>query len=482
MFYCQKFDTFIRIYDNIGYITNKSDFSDRVVSQSGAVFLSALSREPQEFDDLAGKIIKKFVDIDIETIKADAKYFYEILETDGFIVSGKNPDECKQKDTRFSYKTLEPKTIKTDFSPKIMRAQKSTQKFLEERFKEKPNLMSMQIELTSKCNEKCVHCYIPYENRTADIEPELLYDVLNQCKAMGVLNLTLSGGEPMIHKNFPEFLRKCKEYDFSVNILSNLTLLNDEIIAEMKANRLSSVQVSLYSMTPEIHDEITQLKGSFEKTKASILKLIENDIPLQISCPTMKQNVNCFVDVINWAQEQKVRASTDVIMMAKYDGTRQNLANRLPLDGVKKIFNDIFDNDIKYQDAMKLADYDKEDKRDISNDIVCGVCITSLGMVANGNIYPCPGWQSYVLGNVKDKQLKEIWENSERVRYLRSLRKKDFPKCLKCPDRSFCSMCMVRNANENPNGDPLIVNEHFCKVAKLNREIVLDRKYKIDNA
>jgi radical SAM protein with 4Fe4S-binding SPASM domain len=480
MFYCQKFDTFIRIYDDVGYITNKSDFSDRVVSKSGAVFLSVLSREPQQIDDIARKIIEKFVGVDIETIKNDAKCFYEMLETDGFIVSGKTPKECNQKDTRFSYKALEPKTIKNDFSPKIMRANKSTQEFLEEHFKDKPHLMSLQIEVTSKCNERCVHCYIPYENRTTDIDPELLYDVLDQCKTMGVLDLTLSGGEPMLHKNFSEFLRKCKEYDFSVNILSNLTLLNDEIIAEMKANRLSSVQVSLYSMNPEIHDGITQLKGSFEKTKANILKLIENDIPLQISCPTMKKNKNCFVDVIRWAQEQKVRATTDVIMMARYDGTTENLANRLSLDEVEKIFNDIIENDIKYQDAMKIADYDKADKRDISNDIVCGVCVTSIGMVANGNIYPCPGWQSYVLGNVKETPLKEIWENSERVKYLRSLRKKDFLKCLKCPDRSFCAMCMVRNANEHPSRDPLAINEHFCKVAKVNREIVLKRKEKIE--
>ena len=67
-----------------------------------------------------------------------------------------------------------------------------------------------------------------------------------------------------------------KKYDFYVNILSNLTLLNDEIIAEMKAGNVSSVQVSLYSMNPEHHDAITAVKGSLEKTKAAILKLVEN--------------------------------------------------------------------------------------------------------------------------------------------------------------------------------------------------------------
>ena len=481
MLYRQKFDTFIRVYDDVGYITNNSDFCDRVVSQSGAVFLSVLSREPQELVELAKTITEKFVGVDIETIKIDAKEFYDMLVTDGFLVSGETPQECDQKDKRFSYKALEPKTIKSDFTPIIMRAEKSTQDFLEQHFKDKPKLTSFQIELTSRCNERCVHCYIPHENKTDDIEPELFYDVLEQCKAMGLLSLVLSGGEPMMHGKFCKFLRKCKEYDFSVSVLSNLTLLNDDIIAEMKANRLSSVQVSLYSMNPEIHDTITQVKGSFEKTKNAILKLIENDIPLQVSCPTMTQNKNCFGDVIKWAYEHKVRATTDFIMMAQYDGTTQNLENRLSHDEVEKVINDIIDNDLIYQEHVKDANFGEEDKRDISNDIVCGVCISTICMITNGNVYPCAGWQRYVVGNVKNTPLHEIWDNSEKIKYLRGLRKKDFPQCLQCEDKTFCAMCMVRNANENPDGDPLKINEHFCKVAKLNRRIVLDWKRRLKN-
>ncbi|MDR0758783.1 MAG: hypothetical protein LBF74_01560 [Treponema sp.] len=66
----------------------------------------------------------------------------------------------------------------------------------------------------------------------------------------------------------------------------------------MKANRLSSVQVLLYSIDAEIHDSITKLPGSFVKTRDAILKLIENDIPLQISCPTMNQNKDSYVEYL----------------------------------------------------------------------------------------------------------------------------------------------------------------------------------------
>jgi len=476
MLYRQKFDTFIRVYDDIGYINSKSDFSDRVVDSSGAVFLKAISRKPKTLEELCEEIAKSFVDVSPADIANDVVEFYSILEEDGFIVSGETEAELDKKDIRFSYSALEPKTVKSDFTPVIQRAAKSTQDYLDEHFKGKPHLTVLQIELSSRCNERCVHCYIPHENKIADIDPALFYDVLDQCRDMGVLSLTLSGGEPMLHKNFSEFLRKAKEYDFSINILSNLTLLDDDIIREMKENRLSSVQVSLYSMNPEIHDSITGLKGSFYKTKDNILRLIENDIPLQISCPTMKQNKNCFAEVLKWAHEHKVRAETDFIMMARYDHTTDNLDNRLDLDDVGKIINEIIEFNHYYEEELAKADFEKAETRDTSNDIVCGVCITSICMVANGNVYPCAGWQDYVCGNVRETPLKEIWENAPKVQYLRSLRKKDFPECMACNDKAFCAMCMVRNANENSDGDPLKINRHFCSVAKLNRKIVLEWK------
>ena len=135
----------------------------------------------------------------------------------------------------------------------------------------------------------------------------------------------------MLHKNFVDFLKQCKEYEFSVNVLSNLTVLNDEIINEMKDNPLLGVQVSLYSMNPEIHDEITQIKGSFIKTKDAILKLVENDIPLQISCPILKQNKHCYNEVIDWAKNHKIHVGDDYTIIGRYNHTTQNLNCRLSI-------------------------------------------------------------------------------------------------------------------------------------------------------
>lgn len=484
MFFKLKSNVLFRDYESFGYLTDNRNFGykktdnseidigDKIVSESGAVFLSVLGREPQTLDAL-GKIIKKrFANVDIRTIRKDAIEFYSILEQEGFIVSGETLQECIEKDIKFSYKKLEPEIIKEDCFSGIVHPVKSTQEFLEEFFKGKPQLTSLHLEITSKCNERCVHCYIPNDSKLSDIEPLLFYNILEQCKNLRLLHLTLSGGEPMLHRNFCDFLRKCKEYDLAINVLSNLTLLNDEILKEMKANPLLCVQVSLYSMDPIIHDKITHVKGSFKKTKNAILKLIENDIPLQISCPILKQNKNSYEEVVKWAKKHKIHVGADYSLIGEYNHSEENLSNRLSLNEISELMNHMVLNDVNYLEQIVNA---AELKRNISSDdFVCSVCHSSICIADNGNVFPCAGWQDYVVGNVKETSIIEIWNNSERVQYLRNLRNKDFPKCRQCNDKEFCTICMVRNANENSNGDPLIVSEFFCNIAKMNKEKVFE--------
>ena len=484
MYYKLKSNVLFRNYKDFGYITDNRNFGykpasndgnyigDKIVSPSGAVFLSALCSNPQAMDCLAKKISMQFTNVDIKTIMIDAQEFYCLLESDGFIASGETMQECNDKDFNFLYKKMKPKKGEENCS--INKGfEKSTQDFFDEYFKEKPQLTNLHIEITSKCNERCVHCYIPHENKVHNIKSDLFYDVLDQCRKMNLLHLTISGGEPMIHGDFVNFLKKCNEYNFSVNVLSNLTLLNESIIEEMKKNPLLSVQVSLYSMDANIHDAITQMKGSFEKTKNAILSLIENDIPLQINCPIMKPNINSYMDVIDWGKAHNVNVNSDYVILARYNHTTQNLSNRLSINDVKEIISQRIVNDPQYLRQLKK---DATEKRNTNpDDFICSICHSSICIAENGNVYPCAGWQDYVVGNINETSLNDIWNNSNKVQYLRNLRRKDFPKCIQCTANDFCTMCMVRNANEHPLGDPLTVNEYFCNIAKLNKSIVLNR-------
>lgn len=491
MFFKQKGSVMFRNHEKFGYVTDNRNFGykkindnekyigDKILSESGAVFFSVLSRTPQNFDELANEIYIKFTDVDFETIKTDAKEFYCILEKEGFIVSGETIEDCEKKDKEFFYKMIESKMEIPDYMSNNVNFEKTTQEFLEDYFKEKQQLTNLHIEITGRCNERCVHCYIPHNNKLFDIETNFFYGILEQCREMRLLHLTLTGGEPMLHPDFCDFLRKCKEYDFSVNVLSNLTLLDEETLNVMKENPLLGVQVSLYSMDSEIHDEITQNRGSFEKTRDSILRLIENGIPLQISCPIMKQNKNSYLGVKKWAEKYNLRVGDDFVIIASYDHNLQNLSNRLSVDEAKEIIKNNVLNDKKFFEQMEKEAKSKMNLT--SNDFVCSICHSSICISEKGNVYPCAGWHDYTLGNLNDNSLEYIWNNSERIKFLRDLRRNDFPKCLSCQEKEFCTMCMVRNANEDSQGDPLVVNEYFCEIAKLNKDMFFKRKEDLKN-
>lgn len=357
MLYRQKKDTYIRNYDGIGYITSTGIWNDRIVNRGGAVFLCALNRKGQTLEELADKILPQFVGVDRNTIISDAKEFYDNLVTDGFLVSGETEEELNEKDTGFSYKQILPKTMRKDFTPTIQRADSDSQEYLESYFNGKPHLTNFQIEVTSKCNERCVHCYIPHKYKLYDISDELYYSVLEQLSKMNVLSVTLSGGECMTHPKFKEYLEAAKKYDFFVSILSNLTLLDDEIIKILKNGNISCVQTSIYSMIPEHHDAITQVKGSFYKTRDALLKLIENDIPVTVSCPSMKINKDDYADVLHWCHEHKIKAHTDYIMMGQYNHDTKNLENRLSVEETGKIIERVIRDDPDYRSAVLSPDF-----------------------------------------------------------------------------------------------------------------------------
>ncbi len=146
------------------------------------------------------------------------------------------------------------------------------------------------------------------------LSSDLFYKILDESRKLNVIHISISGGEPLLHKDFISFLQKCKELDLSVNVLSNLTLLNDSIIEEMKENPLLSVQTSIYSMNPLVHDSITKKSGSLELKKNAVQKLINAGIPVQISCPIMKQNKNDFSSVKEWGEKNNISVIFDYVI------------------------------------------------------------------------------------------------------------------------------------------------------------------------
>lgn len=472
-------NSYIRIYENgaIGYINNQLTRHDTCYNEIGADFLSEIKRTPEDVDSIVDRLYKKYQDVNYEELYSDFNDFIEELYSEKYITIGENEKELDNNDLAFSYDIKNYKDL--GVTNQLLYPVEDTETFIAKYNWKNPRLVKLEIELTSKCNERCIHCYIPNDkkNHGFDMPLQVCYKVIDQFAELGGLYIELSGGEALLHKDLKEILRYCRKKDLQIALLTNLVFLKDDLIPVIKETNVALVQVSLYSMNPEIHDYITKVNGSFEKTKASIEKLHDANIPLQISCPIMKANQDGYGEILKYAQSLNVKAQTDFVMMAQADLSTDNLANRLNLEETEVLIkNQIIKYDVDYKDHINayiekpITDTFKEIEN-IEDRPICGAGLSSLCITSNGDLYPCAGWQGMTLGNINKESLNSIWLNSEKLKLIRGYRYKDFPKCIKCEAKDYCSICLVRNYNES-GGDALKINEHFCKVAYLNKKLV----------
>lgn len=482
MFVRQSKNSFIRTTPHYGYVINQLSYHDRVYDETGSEFLKQITRDPKSVDEITTELSNKFKGVDKETLRIDLIEFIESLRIDGFVVTGHTVEELNLNDKDFTYNTEIPKTIQRNFTQATKeKINRNTQDFFLEKNQGKPLISNLQLELSSRCNERCIHCYIPNgkKNHGIDMPYSRFKNILDEFAEMGGIHVGLSGGEALLHKDFIKMLFYCREKDLKISVLSNLINLTEEHIKAMKTTNVSLVQVSLYSMEPGIHDFITTIKGSFYKTKDAIEKLVAADVPVQISCPLMKANKDGYKEVLKYAQKLKVRSNADYIMMAQADLDTSNLANRLSLNETEQVLSDIIEFDLDYVKGMQMTrpinNEMNRDKEKYLSQPLCGVGYDNCCITANGDVYPCAGWQDYIIGNVYTQPLKDIWENSHRLRELRKINQSSFPECLDCEARQYCSRCLVRNYNEN-NGDMFKINKHFCDVAFLNKRLV-EEKY-----
>ncbi len=470
-------NSFIRCTPNYGYITNQLTRQDRVYNESGASFLKKIARKPLKLENIVGQLCDEYPDELKETIEKDFVSFIEDLANHGFVILGDSIDDLAKKEQEFSYSIDAPFTMTEDFTQQTQeRVSENTQDFFLEEVQKRPMISALQFELSSRCNERCIHCYIPNDkkNKGFDMPTQEVKRVLDEFSDMGGLYVTLSGGEAFLHNDILEIIEYCRKKDFRVTILSNLISVKEEHVQALKKMNVSLIQTSLYSMNPEIHDYITTVKGSFERTKSSIEKLVKSDIPVQISCPVMKANKDSIRDVLLYARSLKIKAQTDYIMMARSDLDTSNLANRLSLEETEKVIQDILQFDADYIDntlmQKPLSDEVKFNMDRFKSQPVCGVGYDNCCITANGDVYPCAGWQDYVIGNVYRQPLKEIWEGSKKVQALRKITQASFPSCLNCEALNYCNRCLVRNYNET-NGNMFEIPKRFCDIAFLNKKL-----------
>jgi MoaA/NifB/PqqE/SkfB family radical SAM enzyme len=124
--------------------------------------------------------------------------------------------------------------------------------------------LSVHFDLTYRCNERCVHCYLDHDDH-GEMTTAEVRGVLDQLASAGTLFLIFSGGELLLRKDFFELLAYARQLGFDVKIKTNGILINERAAARIREQGVRQVQISIYSHLPDVHDAITKVPGSLEK-------------------------------------------------------------------------------------------------------------------------------------------------------------------------------------------------------------------------
>ena len=295
--------------------------------------------------------------------------------------------------------------------------------------------LGVQLDVTYRCNERCVHCYVDHDDG-GEMTLAEMRDVLRQLADAGTLFLTLSGGEVLMRMDFFDILEYARSLRFSVKIKTNAFMVREKQAERMRDLGVQSVQVSIYSHRAEIHDAITKLPGSLERSIAGIRYLRSRGLKVVIANVLMRQNLSDYAGVKALAQELGAEWTIDPTITPKLDGDRSVVGFGIGGDDLKQVFRnaDLVGNVEEFCAPPRPLDEDALDG------LPCSAGHTFCYISPHGDVCPCVQFP-LPTGNVRRQRFLEIWRTSRPMNEVRSIRGRDLPMCSTCAHLSSCTRC-----------------------------------------
>lgn len=408
-------------------IRNNSNGSEITIDEAGMDFFKEIDFRPSSKSEILKKISAKFEDAPVEEMSNDLTEFLNFLTNTGFV-------HCIKED-----------------------------------------LQKLQINLTEKCNERCIHCYIPQEKRIRGgvLNYELILELIDQLCEMGGNEVVLSGGEALLHPNLGQIVEYAAAKGCDISILSNLSLLDDNLLSIIRKHQVE-IQVSLYSTNEDVHDAITRRQGSCRKTMEAIENLRRYDIPVTISCIVMKTNKDDFTGVLDFGKQIGANVQCNCGLNMDLDFNDKNLSNRLTCDEVRDFYIKLFNHQLKLgNNSFTLRIHDISSMKGspswYQKQYPCSEIHYSCSINGNGDVCPC-GSFGYVMGNIKIKSLKEIWNEAILNDRIFQLLNEDMGLCASCKDYEYCYVCPSVKYNSG-HGDFAAIDTYMCRVAQIASEV-----------
>jgi len=301
----------------------------------------------------------------------------------------------------------------------------------------------VQWHITDRCNLRCTHCYMEdYQYEPSLEELKDFYGKVKQLpKKNGLkLDISITGGEPLISRNFFPLLNfLAKDPDIAeLSVLTNGTLITQQIAQWMKANRVNLVQVSVDGGNPAIHDEIRG-KGSFTRTMKGISLLLEAGLTVQVQMVVHRKNVASLPELVDRLDAM---------------GPIRLLITRLVPQGEARKLHNLLLSPEEYRETLLYLQSEAEAGRDNLQILkhrqlwrlidpklgsTCPIGLSGLTLLPEGTILPCRRLPLSI-GNLRTQSIFQIWYTSELLWALRD-RNNLKGKCGYCQFRDICGGC-----------------------------------------
>ncbi|MDD2920251.1 radical SAM protein [Rhodoferax sp.] len=297
--------------------------------------------------------------------------------------------------------------------------------------------LSVQLDLTYRCNERCVHCYLDHDDH-GEMSTAEIKDLLDQLAAAGVFFLILSGGEIFLRKDLFEIIAHARKHLFAVKLKTNAVLLREASARRIAALGVESVQISVYSHLAAVHDEITKVRGSFRRTIEGARLLKAHGVRVSFANVLMKHNAGDYPQVQALAAEMGVGYNLDATITPMMDGDRSILDLNITPGELEQVLHEstLVGNAEEFcaPPAGPLAPADALDT------LPCSAGHTACYISPYGDVLPCVQFP-LLSGNVRQTRFLDIWQNSPALKKVRAISMADLQSCSSCAHGSSCSRC-----------------------------------------
>lgn len=313
---------------------------------------------------------------------------------------------------------------------------------------------AFQWHITDKCDQRCEHCYIFSEGHPNLIEMSLgkMEQVLAQCEDMcrkmkRKPYFYITGGDPILHKDFWRILSLLKEKEVPFTILGNPFHLTDAVCARLKSLGCEKYQLSIDGMKTT-HDAIRK-PGSFDSTIDKIEVLKRNGIRVAVMTTVSGMNISEISDIIDLVVEKGV----DVFAFGRYCPTSEEKSTQISPLEYRAFLDTVWRKFEEYKDSSTIFNlkdhlwtlflYEKglfripedADENCIYDGCHCGDCHFTI--LPDGNVMACRRFDS-VVGNLFGTSIYELWKGKEMEHYRQYDK---FEKCSNCELLRFCRGC-----------------------------------------